>query len=192
MSWETKWEGKIWVAEQSAQENGAVFERVARSPGSRLLIVRDGSILFSREVRKELKGKVDHRLPGGKVFDTNEQYQTFLRSGDDILEASRVSAAKEAIEEVGVIVDPTDLKHFSTDILGATCSWDLIYWVCEKFSFHVDGAQYHETESDEIEGFVWVGIAEACRMSLDKEQFSESRSALAVLSYASAKGIINI
>jgi 8-oxo-dGTP pyrophosphatase MutT (NUDIX family) len=192
MSWETKWEGKIWAIEQAEQPNGAIFERASRPPGSRLLIVRDGSILLSRESRKELAGRVDHRLPGGKVFDTNKEYQDFLLTNADILEASRLSASREALEEVGVVVDPSELRHYATDILGATCSWDLIYWVCETFSFHEDGAQYNETESSEIEGFVWMDIVEACRMVLDKKQFSESRSALTLLSYASEKGIISL
>jgi len=190
--WETKWKGLIWVSQQSEQPNGAVFEKVSRSPGIRLIFIRDGKVLLNRESRNELDGKVDHRLPGGKVFDTNEEYQKFLGSNIDILDASRLSATKEALEEVGIIVDPSRLEYLYTDILGATCTWDLLYWACEDFSYHDTGAQFHETEADEIRGAVWVPIPEACSMVLDKEQFSESRSAIALLTVARNKGYIKI
>lgn len=192
MSWKAKWEGRIWVAEQSVQPNGTVFERVSRSPGSRLLFIRSGMILLSREKRKELSDRVDYRLPGGKVFDTNDEYQSFLASRADIIDASRKSACKEALEEVGLIVNPMKLSHFSTDVLGATCSWDLIYWICEDFKENEAGAQYHETESDEIMGADWIEIADACKLALDKTQFSESRSAVALLTYAQQNGYITI
>lgn len=192
MSWETKWKGVIWVGQQSIRPNGAIFEKVSRSPGSRLILVRDNKVLLSQEKRAELGDRIDHRLPGGKVFDTNQAYQEHLTSGQDILEASRESAAKEALEEVGLIIDPVNFTYIGTDILGATCSWDLIYWACDEFSEHSKGAQFHETEADEIQGAVWVPIIEACRMALDESQFSESRSALALIRYAQKNGLISL
>ncbi len=85
MGWQKVWTGKMWVAEQSTQPDGRVFERVLRAPGSRIIIVKDGKMLFTREKRGELGGKVDYRLPGGKVFDTNEVFQAYLESGKDRL-----------------------------------------------------------------------------------------------------------
>jgi 8-oxo-dGTP pyrophosphatase MutT (NUDIX family) len=183
MHWDTKWTGKMWVAQQALQSNGKVFERVLRSPGSRIIIVNNDKLLLSKEKRSELAGKVDYRLPGGKVFDTAESYQQFLKSNGDIVEASRRSIAKEALEEVGAVVDKDSLQYVGVDILGATCTWDLHYWVSTKFEFHQEGAHYQESESDEIIGFDWVPLDKVKDIVLDTEKFSESRSAIAILRY---------
>jgi len=50
-----------------------VFETARRAPGVRLIIVRDGQMLITREFRNELDD-YDYRLPGGKVFDTLDEY----------------------------------------------------------------------------------------------------------------------
>jgi 8-oxo-dGTP pyrophosphatase MutT (NUDIX family) len=168
----------MWVAQQSVQADGRVFERVLRAPGSRIIIVRNNQILLSREKRTELGGAVDYRLPGGKVFDTNDAYQEFITSGNDVVEASRKSITKEALEEVGVIVDPAKLEYLGVDILGATCAWDLHYWLATESDEHSEGAQYHESEAEEIEGCEWVSFDEARRIALDATRFSESRSAV--------------
>jgi 8-oxo-dGTP pyrophosphatase MutT (NUDIX family) len=186
------WTGTLWQAQQSLQPSGAVFERVLRIPGSRIIIVREGKVLLSIEKRNELGGKADHRLPGGKVFGTIDEFQQYMSEGKDIVEASRASIAREALEEVGVVVDPTKLIYQYVDVLGATCSWDLHYWATEDFEFHADGAQFQETEAEEIEGFVWLSFADACKLALDKTQFSESRSAIALLTYASSKGYVKV
>ena len=181
MNWETKWTGKMWLAQQSVQPDGRIFERVMRAPGSRIMIVNDGKILLNREKRTELGGAIDYRLPGGKVFDTNGEYQEFLKSQQDITEASRQSIAREALEETGIIVDPLKLEYLGVDILGTTCTWDLHYWLATQFTEHIDGAQFHESESEEILGFVWLSVADAAKLALDSKQFSESRSALKII-----------
>ena len=189
MSWKQVWTGSIWVAEQAVQADGSVYERVRRAPGSRIIITQNGKILLSKEKRQELGGKVDYRLPGGKVFDTQAEYAAFLASGKDITEASRTSVAKEALEEVGVVAKEDELELYGVDVLGATASWDLYYWTCEQFSLHEKGAQFHGTEAAEIEGSEWVSLADAAKIALDPSQFSESRSARMLLSYVSEKGV---
>ncbi|MCW1907794.1 MAG: NUDIX domain-containing protein [Candidatus Saccharibacteria bacterium] len=181
MSWDAKWTGRMWVAQQSVQADGRVFERVLRAPGSRIIIVKNNKLLLSREKRAELGGAVDYRLPGGKVFDTNQAYQEFIESGKDIVAASRESIAKEALEEVGVVVDPAKLEYLGVDILGATCAWDLHYWLATESDEHSEGAQYHESEAEEIEGCEWVTFEEARNIALDASRFSESRSAAQLL-----------
>ena len=171
----------MWVAQQSVQADGRVFERVLRAPGSRIIIVRNNQILLSRENRAELGNAVDYRLPGGKVFDTNDAYQAFLTSGNDIVEVSRKSIAKEALEEVGIVVDPAKLEYLGVDILGATCAWDLHYWLATESDEHSEGPQFHESEADEIEGCEWVIYEEARSIALDASKFSESRSAAQLL-----------
>jgi 8-oxo-dGTP pyrophosphatase MutT (NUDIX family) len=183
MNWKTVYEGTIWRVQQSLHESGKTFEKAVRSPGSRLIIVRDKHVLLSREKRRELGGKTDYRLPGGKVFDTNEEYVSYLSEGRDIIEASRLSIVAEGLEEVGLVIDPSNLRHLGTDVLGATCEWDLLYWECIEFNEHKDGAQHHGTEADEIEGATWVTFNEARDLALDPTKFSESRSARMLLSY---------
>ena len=90
---------------------------------------------------------------------------------------SKISAAKEAHEEVGIIVDIEKLNYECTDVLGTTCTWDLIYWSCDEFMFDEKGAHFHDSEANEIEGFVWLSMGDACKLALDSTEFSESRSA---------------
>ncbi len=44
-----------------------MFETAVRSPGVRLIIVKDNQMLITKEFRGELDD-YDYRLPGGKVF----------------------------------------------------------------------------------------------------------------------------
>src|SRR3989344_2025656 len=81
------------------------FEYARRSPGTRLMIITsDNSILLTREFRHELN-EYDYRLPGGKVFDTLEEYNSFLSENKDILAKATEAAKKEAKEEVGIEVE---------------------------------------------------------------------------------------
>ncbi len=173
----------MWVAEQSTQSDGRIFERVLRAPGSRILIVKNGKLLLTREKRGELDGAVDYRLPGGKVFDTNEAFQAYVESSKDIVDASRDSISKEAVEEAGIIVESSKLSYLGVDVLGATVSWDLHYWLATEFEMHEAGAQFHESEADEIEGSIWLALGEVATLVLNQKQFSESRSAMMITRY---------
>lgn len=187
MKWSDNFIGQIWKVQQLEQSDGQIFERAVRAPGSRIIIVKDDKILLQREKRHELNGKTDIRLPGGKVFDSLEEFVAF---DGDIVEASRQSIAKEALEEAGVVVSPEKLQYIGVDVLGATCSWDLHYWLTEEFEMHSDGAQFHGTESDEIEGSFWASFEEAKEIVLDRNKFSESRSATQILRYLNDKGCL--
>ncbi len=180
MAWEDIFVGRLWKVQNSLQSDGRIFERAARAPGSRLIIVKDGQMLLQREKRHELNGKTDIRLPGGKVFDTLDELENF---DGDIVDASRQSIAGEALEECGIIVKPENLVYFGLDVLGATCSWDLHYWIASDFEMHQDGAQFHESEANEIEGSFWASFSDVKKYVLDKEIFSESRSAIAILRF---------
>lgn len=187
MDWITVYTGKIWQIMQGQHSSGKTFEKVVRSPGSRLIVVSDGKILLSREKRRELDNKIDYRLPGGKVFDTNQEYCKFLETGADIIEASRDSITREALEEVGLVIDPGKLNYIGIDVLGATCEWDLIYWATNESTENQDGAKHTESEAEEIVDSVWVDFVEAERLALDPESFSESRSARMLLVYLGKK-----
>jgi len=103
-----------------------VYEKARRSPGTRLLITSpDHNILLTREYRDEVRGW-DYRLPGGKVFDSLEEYSEAVKSGVDLLEKSKQAAQKEALEEVGATVE--DINYLYTSRCGATVEWDLHYF----------------------------------------------------------------
>ena len=50
-------------------------EIVRRPPGVRLLIVKEGNVLLTKEYRHEADG-YDFRLPGGKVFESLRDFKT--------------------------------------------------------------------------------------------------------------------
>ncbi len=183
MEWKAVYGGKIWRVEQTKRSGGKVFEKAVRAPGSRVIIIDSERILLSKEKRHELGGRIDYRLPGGKVFDTAVEYESFLISGADIIEASRDSIAKEALEETGIILEKGLLEYLGKDVLGATCEWDLHYWVSRNFEFHKKGPKHHESEADEIQACEWVDFDRLRKIVLDRQQFSESRSAAMILSY---------
>jgi 8-oxo-dGTP pyrophosphatase MutT (NUDIX family) len=84
-----------------------IWEIARRSPGVRL-ILRDGDkILLTKEYRKELDA-VDYRLPGGKVFDTLEEYNAYKQ---DIEKYALRAARRECEEETGLI--PQDISLYS-------------------------------------------------------------------------------
>jgi len=54
------------------------LEFARRSPGTRLIIEKGDKIILSREFRHEL-GSYDYRLPGGKVYDSLDEYNKALQ-----------------------------------------------------------------------------------------------------------------
>jgi 8-oxo-dGTP pyrophosphatase MutT (NUDIX family) len=166
----------IEVVQKEVEVNGKkkVFEFARRSPGTRLIIPKGNTILLSKEFRSEING-YDYRLPGGKVYDTLDEYNTALFSGVDIHEAAKLGAIKEAKEEVGVEVKELSFLH--TSVCGATVVWDLFYFVVNDFS---------ETSQDLEEGeditFEFMDKEKVRKMCLDGS-ISEERSALVLLRY---------
>src|SRR4051812_47804170 len=93
------------------------FEFARRSPGTRLIILDGDKMLLTKEFRHELAG-YDYRLPGGKVYDSLDEYNIALSGGVDIGEAAKQAATKEAREEVGI--EPKDISFFHKSVCGAT------------------------------------------------------------------------
>lgn len=166
----------IEVVEQEVESGGKTktFEFARRSPGVRLIIPAGNKILLTKEFRHEVGG-YDYRLPGGKVYDSLEEYNAALSSGTDIAEAAKAAAIKEAIEEVGIKI--SDLEFFHKSVCGATVTWDLFYFVAK--SFEQDAQHLEHGEDITVEE---VSRAEAEKMCLDG-RMSEERSALILLKY---------
>lgn len=175
-----KYQGKIIEVIEKEVDLGKtkkMFELARRSPGARLIIVRNNMVLLSKEFRHEVGG-YDYRLPGGKVYDTLNEYNVALANGTDILEAAKTAAIKEAHEEVGI--ETTDVTHFHTSVCGATVVWDLFYFVVGE---HTETEQHLEDGEDIY--IEWTEREKVKEMCLNGS-ISEERSALVLLKYLAA------
>jgi 8-oxo-dGTP pyrophosphatase MutT (NUDIX family) len=171
------YQGKIIeVVQKEVEQNGKtkVFEFARRSPGVRLIIEKENQIFLTKEFRHEVGG-YDYRLPGGKVYDSLEEYNTALKSGIDIQEAAKVAAIKEAYEEVGIKV--TDIIFSHKSACGATVVWDLFYFIVKNFT--QDEQHLEDGEDIVVELFTKDQVKSMC---LDGS-ISEERSALTLLRY---------
>ena len=145
------------------------FEIARRSPGLRLLIINENKILLTKEFRYEQK-EWDYRLPGGKVFDTLEEYNSVLGKKEDILKKAQRVAKKECEEETGLI--PLTLKHIHTTALAATLDFRLYYFVVEKFKPGNDGQKLEEGEEIKPEWYTFEHVRKMCLNGAVKEDMS--------------------
>jgi 8-oxo-dGTP pyrophosphatase MutT (NUDIX family) len=107
-----------------------IIEIARRSPGTRLIILKENKLLLSKEFRVELND-YDYRLPGGKVFNCIDVYENFLKTKKDILPLAIKAAKKECLEEVGIVAKK--LKLFQTVKAGTNVEWDLFYFIVNNF-----------------------------------------------------------
>ncbi len=171
------YKGKIIeVVEREVEQAGKVrtFEFARRSPGTRLVIVDGNKILITKEFRHEISG-YDYRLPGGKVYDTLDEYNRALENSVDINEAAKNAAIKEAQEEAGI--EAKDIKFLYKSICGATVVWDLFYFLVTDFNKTEQNLE--EGEDIEIEFIDKEKVREMCLNGL----ISEDRSSLVLLRY---------
>jgi 8-oxo-dGTP pyrophosphatase MutT (NUDIX family) len=157
-------------------EKTKTFELARRSPGVRLIIIKDGIVHLSKEFRHETQG-YDFRLPGGKVFDELHEYNEAIANKADILEHAKMAAIKEAHEEMGIIVKDAELIHKS--VCGSTIEWDLYYFMVTDFE-----QDSQNLEDGEVIEASPVSIDEAKVMCLDG-RIDEERSAMTLLRYLS-------
>lgn len=171
--------GRLFELVHLTQDDGRVFEVARRAPGVRLIIADEANkkVLLTKEYRREL-GEWDYRLPGGKVFDSLDEFESFRSSGEDVEDAAKKKAAAEAQQEAGV--DIGDLRLFKTSVLGATVEWDLYVFESTDWQLSVDGQELEVGEK--IEADNWVTYNEAKRMILDGKM-QEERIALVLLQW---------
>ncbi|MCK5333470.1 MAG: NUDIX domain-containing protein [Candidatus Aenigmarchaeota archaeon] len=154
------------------------FESVRRAPGVRLIIIRNGNVLLTKEYRMEFEG-FDWRLPGGRVFDSLKEYQEGLENNEDIMSHALTAAKKECLEEAGLIVKK--ISHFHTSQCGVTIKWDLIYFVITDFKESPTGQQ---TEAGEIIYPEWKPFHVAKKMCINGD-IKEDRTASVLLRFLS-------
>lgn len=162
--------GKIGEVMHTQQKDGRVFERYRRPPGTRLIIVSpDKKILVTKEHRSETDG-VDLRLPGGKVCDSLEAYHDLIASGQDIAEAAKAAAIKEALEETGLVIDNPQLITVAN--AGATVEWDLYYFLVDSYTQSPGGQELEDGEDIEV---TWM-TADELRRAIENNEMQEWRS----------------
>ncbi len=133
-------------------------------------------ILLSKEFRYELNGW-DYRLPGGKVFDSLEEYKNSLEVGD-VLKHVDKTVPKEVLEEVGIVVRNPKLLKVSID--GAGVIWDLYYYEITDYEVSDGGPQLEENEV--VDGFVWKSFDEIITLCITKK-IHEDRTVGMLLTY---------
>lgn len=150
---------------------------VRRPPGIRALIVNnDNQILLSKEFRYELNDW-DYRLPGGKVFDSLDDYKNSL-ANDTIMEQVLKTVPKEVQEEVGLIVSNPKLLKVSLD--GAGVIWDLYYFEIKDYKKSDNGPQLEDDEI--INGYEWYDFNEIIAMC-QNNKIHEDRTVGVLLTY---------
>jgi 8-oxo-dGTP pyrophosphatase MutT (NUDIX family) len=155
--------GKIGEIVHTEQADGRVFERYRRPPGTRLIIVSpDKKILVTKEHRREATG-IDLRLPGGKVCDSLDDYHKLLGSGQDIVEAAKKAAAKEALEETGLVIENPQLIAKAN--AGATVEWDLYYFQVDEYTANPGGQELEDGEDIEVTWITAANCAKQFRMA---------------------------
>jgi ADP-ribose pyrophosphatase len=176
--------GKLFELIHLKQDDGRVFEVARRAPGVRLIIHDEVEqrILLTREFRHELS-EWDYRLPGGKVFDSLDEFEDFRTSGGDIVEAAKTKAIEEAQQEAGVEI--ADLKLYRKSVLGATVEWDLYIFETNDWQLRVEGQELEVGEK--IDADQWFGYEEVQRMILDGAM-QEERIALILLQWLFTQG----
>lgn len=168
--------GKIFELIQETQPDGRIFERVRRAPGVRVIIadLENKKVLLTREFRTELNDW-DYRLPGGKVFDTLDEFAQFRESGASIDVAVQQKAVAEAREEAGVNIQNPQL--YAVSKCGATVEWDL--HVCVATEWQENAGQQLE-DGEQIDDISWYSFDEIQQMIMDGKM-QEERIALILL-----------
>jgi 8-oxo-dGTP pyrophosphatase MutT (NUDIX family) len=172
----TMYSGKIFEVIQKEINLGKttkIFEIARRSPGTRLLIIKDKKILIAKEYRHEHKG-YDYRLPGGKVFDTLKEYSDKCKS-NNILQFAIDAAKKECLEETGLIAKKIKLYYISK--AGATIEWDLYYFIVTDFT-----ESKQQLEEGEDITFEWKTFKEVKKLCLSNK-INEDRTIGILLKY---------
>jgi len=168
------YKGRLFEVVEQEQPNGKIYEKARRAPGVRLIIFDSSSerVLLTREWRQELQGW-DYRLPGGKVFDTLEEYDAFRNSDRDIEIVAAEKAQAEALEEAGI--DVCGLRLEGVSRLGATVEWDLYLFEAAEFGNAAGGQRLEEGEVieannwfalDEVEQMIMAGVMQEDRVAM--------------------------
>lgn len=165
-----------FIVDKSKISRTVQYELVRRPPGVRALIIKENKILFAYEYRYELNAW-DYRLPGGKVYDSNEEYYSSYQKdsvNNDIIKKLK----QEIFEEVDIEIQRYELLNISHS--GLTVDWDLYYFLVDDFIIlpnnYVQKSEYEFIEPR------WVDFSTALNLCLDGK-VSETRSAFEIMRF---------
>ena len=183
MSETIKYEGTIIRVVKKVTPSGKQLETAVRPPGTRVLIHDSGKdqILLTHEIRLDIGD--DFRLPGGKVRDTNSDWDKIKNSPR--LDSEIITAGlKESREECGYeLLNP---KVFTVSTSGGpTVKWDLYFIVATEFT----NLGHQELEADEKITMQWYPVSEVIELCLTGK-IQEGRSVAAILHYLHSVGKI--
>lgn len=149
-------------------------EIARRSPGVRVILNKNEKMLIIREYRFEY-GDWDYRLPGGKVFDTLEDYIDVSLKGTDIMRFATVAARKELLEETGYLAK--DINYLCKTKAGGTVTWDLYYFEVNNFEKSATNLEFGE-----IIYTCWKDVRQIKQMCIDG-RIKEDRTVGVLLKY---------
>lgn len=163
------------------------FEFAERSPGVRILATDGERILLTKEWRSETNSW-DYRLPGGKVFDSLDEYLDAKDGSNfDVDQKAAEAAKKELEEETSLGIAPEAFSPLHRSVCGATVVWDLHYYLAQVSQNDID-AQPASIATDEGEHThpEWLTTEEVKALCL-KGTVQEDRTAAVLLRYILAQ-----
>ena len=183
-NWEIQFSGNLFQVERN--ERG--WESANRPPGTRTIILSTDSsqILLTKEVRTEHDRQVDWRLPGGKVADSWSDFAPLVGNNEAIDRAARDGAVLEVRQEAGIEISSADLELIDVRRCGGKVTWDLWYFLANRWSEHSTGQDLEDDEEIEVE---WVAVERVKDLILN-DSFKEDRTAAVLLRFLSSLGVI--
>jgi len=155
-----------------------MFERFVRSPGTRIIALRDNKIFLQKEHRLEISSGFDWRLPGGKVLDSFSEYKEFI--GKNIPIEIILDAGKRELQEEAHL-NAEKLEIFKKSSCGASVEWDLYYLMAENTT---PFGGHHHNEGEEITDSKWFSFEEVLLMCQNGE-IDEGRTVAALYQFIS-------
>lgn len=171
------------IYKENKYETNLNYEFVKRPPGVRAIIIKDNLVLLNKEYRYEMQGW-DYRLPGGKIFDSQEEFKS-ANSKEMITKFADKRLIDELREEADI--KATNYKLIEISSCGFTVDWDLYYYLVDGFeelpSFYIDDIKKNDFEYIQ---HCWVDFKTAIDYCLNKD-ISEERSSNVLLRYLLSK-----
>jgi len=153
------------------------FQKFTRTPGVRVIAIKEDKILFTKEYRNELNS-FDYRLPGGKVFDSFSEFSPYIIDEKEVpLELILETAKSELQEEAAK--DAHIFEHFKKSHSGASIGWDLHYIIARNIFDFTDETK---NEGEQIEAVVWKSFDEVKKMCLHGD-IQEDRTVATLLQF---------
>lgn len=187
---EIKYQGKMFEIVQFEAKQGVHFEVAVRAPGTRLLIEHtknsEVGLLMTRELRHGREESAwDYRLPGGKVFDSLEDFNNAKENNSEISKHALKAAELEARQEVGIIKG--DFTPISIARAGGSVEWDLHYFLVQNAELGEQELEEHEKGEIEIIFLTAKEIFE----KLKNKEIKEGRTADVIWWWLANNGFIN-